>query len=271
MIFSVFFSNLWDYIKEHSKEMFSTVIVILICFLAIIIGYIVEKKFTARKGQKKYIISLANNLYSFYKWIVIFVGILIVCSAWGVKLTAVLIGIAIVLIGISIGARRIVADIIHGLIITFSDYFDIDDFVVINGFKGYVKEIRLRSTKLINVNNEVKIISNSDIRDISNYSKHPYVSSFEMIIDSKHQIDKVILLLEDNMGNINEKIEGIIEGPNILGITDVVNEGTIIRVVIKSIIDVNNLIISGVKKYTREILDLNKIEFKFCNKENKND
>lgn len=266
MIISVFFNNLWDYIVEHSKEIISTIIVMLICTLAIIIGYIVARKYTSKRNRKKYAVSLASSLFSFYRGIVIFIGLLIICSAWGVKLTAVLIGIAIILIGLAIGAKDIIADIISGLIITFSDYYDVDDYISINGFEGYVKEIRLKTTKLINLNNEVKIISNSLIKEIINYSKNPYVGSFEILLPKNIDIKEVTSILEDNLGNIHDNIEGIIEGPNVIGLVDVNNEGNILKIVVKSIIDLNGLILSGVKSFTKEILDSNKINFKFYNK-----
>lgn len=263
MIISVFFRNLWDYIVNHSQEFFSTLIVIILCVIAIIVGYIVTKKYSSKKDKKKNVINLANNLFTFYRAIVIFIGIIIICSSWGIKLTAVLIGIAIVLIGLSLGAKQVIADIINGLIITFSNYYDIDDYVCINGCKGYVKEIKLKATKIVNVANEVIIISNSEIKEVINYSKNPYVSSFEVLLDKTENVKKIINLLEDNLSNTNDKIEGIIEGPNIIGLTDVVNEGFVIKIVIKSAIDVNNLIISEVKKYTMELLDLNNIKYTF--------
>ena len=57
-------------------------------------------------NKRKYVSNLANSIFSFYKFIVIFVGLLIVCSTWGIKLTAVLMGIAIILIGIIIAAKN---------------------------------------------------------------------------------------------------------------------------------------------------------------------
>ena len=267
MKISVFFNNLWEYVVNHSREFFSTLIVILICVLVIIIGYIVAKKYTSKKSTKKYANELANKLFYFYRFIVCFIGVLIICSSWGIKLTAVLIGFAILLIGLSIGAKDVIADIISGLIITFSDYYDIDDYVCINGFKGFVKEVRLKTTKLINLKNEVRIIANSTIKEITNYSKNPFVNQFEIEFDKKENIEKVISILEDNLGNVNENIDGIIEGPNIIGLTDINNDGYVIKVVIKSKIDENNLVISGVKKYTKEILEFNNISFKFYKKD----
>ena len=129
MIGSVFFENLWKFIVDHSKEFVSTIIVLLIWLIAIVVGYFIEKKYSSKKGKKKYVIELAKNIFSFYRGFIIFVGILVICSTWGVKLTSVLIGLAIFFATIALGSRKIIADIIRGLEINFSNLYDLDDIV----------------------------------------------------------------------------------------------------------------------------------------------
>ena len=267
MIISAFFNNLWDFILKYSKEFISTFIVIIICLLALVIGYLILKKYISN-NKRKYVLKLANSIFSFYKFIVIFIGLIIVCSTWGIKLTAVLIGVAIILIGIIISAKNSIADIINGLSITFGNYFDIDEFVDINGFKGYVKEVNLKTTKIVNINNEIKTISNAEIRNVINYSRNPYIHIIELLFDfTVNDINNVITLLEDSMSCIGENYDEIIEGPNVIGLSDVNNQGYVIKIVFKAKYDWNNLIISKIKLQTKNVLDKNNINFKFISKE----
>lgn len=263
MKISVFFDNLGSFIVEHSREFIASFIVLLICVLAIIIGYLVEKKYASKNEKKKNLVELAKNINSFYRGLIIFIAVLIICSSWGVNVTAVLIGFAIFLIVIALGTRKIIADIVNGLFINFSNYYDIDDIVEINGFIGYVKEITLKATKLVNLNNETKVISNSQIVEFTNYSKLPYAYSFEMIVDYSSDIKKVMELLEDRYSNFDDKFDSIIEGPNLIGIIDVTNQGYLIKVVVKTKYDLYNATISHVKKITKEVLDDNNIKFMF--------
>lgn len=263
MIGSVFFENLWNFIVDHSKEFVSTIIVLLICLIAIVVGYFIEKKYSSKKGKKKYVIELAKNIFSFYRGFIIFVGILLICSTWGVKLTSVLIGLAIFFATIALGSRKIIADIIRGLEINFSNLYDLDDIVEINGFTGYVKDITLKTTKLLNINNEVRIIANSEIREITNYSKYPHVSSFEISLSNKENVKMIIGLLEDNFSKNDDKFEKIIEGPNVIGISEMTNDRIIIKIQYKDKYDLSNTLLTDIKVFVKEILDLNNINFEF--------
>lgn len=260
---SVFFDNLGSFIVDHSREFISSFIVLLISVLAILVGYLVEKKYVSKNDKKKHLVELAKNINSFYRGLIIFIAVLIICSSWGVNVTAVLIGFGIFLIVIALGTKKVIADIVNGLLISFSNYYDIDDVVEINGFIGYVKEITLKNTKLVNLNNEIKVISNSQIVEFTNYSKLPHAYSFEMIIDRSSDIKKVVELLEDRYSNFDDKFDNIIEGPNLIGITDVINQGYLVKVVVKTKYDLYNTTISYVKNCTKEILDQNNINFKF--------
>lgn len=267
MIGSVFFDNLWNFIVAHSKEFLSTLIVLIICVIAIVVGYFIEKKYSSKKEKKKYAIQLAKNIFSFYRGVIIFVGALVICSTWGVKLTPVLIGLAIFFTTIAIGSKKMIADIIRGLEINFSNLFDLDDIVEINGFTGYVKDITLKTTKLLNINNEIRVIANSEIREFTNYSKYPHVTSFEITLSNQENIKKVVDLLEDNFSNNDDRFEKIIEGPNVIGISEITNESTNVKIQYKHKYDLTNTLLTEIKVFVKEILDLNNINFEFFKKD----
>lgn len=263
MIISVFFDNLGNFIINHSSEFVSSFIILISGIFAILVGYFVQKNYTEKKDRKKNLIYLAKNIFTFYRGLVIFIIVLLIANSWGVNLTAVLVGIAIVLIAVVFSARKIIADIISGLFINFSDYYNIDDVVEINGFIGYVKEITLRSTKLVNSNNESRIISNSEISEFTNYSKLPYIYSIEIKTNYSVDINKIITLLEDSFINFEDNYDNIIEGPNVIGLKDITNQGYIIKIIVKTKYDFNNATITNIKRFIKETLDHNKIEFMF--------
>ena len=60
---------------------------------------------------------------------------------------------------IGLGAQDLIKDLLSGFSIIFENHYDIDDIVEIKGFKGRVLDIGLKSTKLINWKNEVKIFT----------------------------------------------------------------------------------------------------------------
>lgn len=266
---SVFFDNVWKFISEHSEEFVSTIIILLFCIIVIMVGYIVQKKYSANKRKKKFAVLLAQDIFSFFRGFVIVVCSLIILSIWGANFNSLLIGFAIFFLAVALGSRQMITDIIRGLEINFSNYFDIDDVVEINGFIGYVKEINLKTTKLLNTKNEYRTFPNGEIREFTNYSKFPHVTTLEIIILNDNHIKKAIEILEDNISKNDDKFENIIEGPNILGVTDVLDNTTIIKITYKAKYDITNNLLTELKLFVKEILKDNNIPFKFYDKENK--
>lgn len=81
---------------------------------------------------------------------------------------AILAGIGILGLIVGLGAQPLIADVIAGLFIVFEKVFDVGDIIVVDGFRGTVKEIGIRTTQIVDVGGNVKIINNSDLKTIIN-------------------------------------------------------------------------------------------------------
>ena len=208
-----------NFIIENTTRIISTIIIICICLLILLIARIITKRFIKRNnGKRKHAVTLAKLLLSICKYVIVILTIVILLSTWGINVAPLLAGAGIVALGISLGAQKIIGDFISGLCIVFENCYDVDDVVEINGFKGRVEEISLRSTKLVNWKNEMRIISNGNINDITNYSKAPSIGSVDITVAYHENIDHVIQVLEEHLGELRDMFPQIIEGPNVIGV-----------------------------------------------------
>ena len=73
----------------------------------------------------------------------------------------------------------------------------------------------------------------------------------------------IIGLLEDNFSKNDDKFEKIIEGPNVIGISEMTNDRIIIKIQYKDKYDLSNTLLTDIKVFVKEILDLNNINFEF--------
>ena len=103
---------------------------------------------------------------SFLNYAMFIGAVCVSLSFLGVDTTTLLASIGLLSLAISLGAKDIVADILAGLSIVFERHYYVGDIVRIGDFKGKVKEIGVRSTKVTGGSNEVKIISNHEIGSI---------------------------------------------------------------------------------------------------------
>ncbi|HRT68851.1 MAG TPA: mechanosensitive ion channel family protein [Bacilli bacterium] len=253
-----------NFINASMKTIIATAIIVGITFvLFVIISVVGNRIIKKQRNKKKKAITLAKMIQSILRYVILILAIIIILSFWGVQVGPILAGAGIIGIVIGLGAQDLIKDLLSGFSIIFENHYDIDDIVEIKGFKGRVLDIGLKSTKLINWKNEVKIFTNGDIKDITNFSKNPSVGVVEVGISYYENIDKVIALLEEKLVVIKELFPQVIEGPNVLGVTSFTESAMIIRIIIKTEPERHYDVERAVRKYTKEIFDANGIKIPF--------
>jgi small conductance mechanosensitive channel len=152
-----------------------------------------------------------------------------VLSAWGVETPTLLAGAGIIGLGLSFGAQSLIEDIIAGLFIIFEKQFVVGHIVEINDRRGIVREIGIRTTKIEDLNGDVLIINNSDIRGIINTSIELSTAISDVGIEYSEDIHKVEALLQKNLVEMKKKIPEIIEGPYYMGVEALADSSVVVR------------------------------------------
>ncbi len=104
------------------------------------------------------------------------VGAIIALGCLGVNTTAILVSAGIIGIIVGFGAQSLIEDIITGLFIVLEGEFAIGDIITIDGFRGEVKSIGLRTVSIEDLGGNVRIINNSEISSLVNLSDNTSVA-----------------------------------------------------------------------------------------------
>ena len=262
---NTFFETIGNFFIEQASRIISTVVVILVAvFLIVLVRFLTKKYIKTQEGKRKHAVTLAKMLLSVFRYFVVILAVIIVLGVWGINVLPVLVGAGIVTIAISFGAQKLIADLIGGVCIVFEDYYDVDDVVEINGFKGKVIEIGLKSTKLINWKNEVRMIANGDITAVTNYSKYPSVGVVEVQVSYKEDINKVISLIEETLKNLKDTYGQILEGPNVVGgLLGLNDSGVSIRVTVKTESEKHYEVERAIRQMIKELFEKEGIEIPY--------
>ena len=192
---------------------------ILIIGIAVVLAYLISLlakiTFKSKKAQ-----TLSKLFVSFLKWIIAICAIFFVISAWGASTTITLASAGILTLIIGLGSQSLVADILAGLFIVFEGDFQVGDIVVIDGWRGEVQAIGIRTTKLIDAGGNVKIISNNEIKSIINQTQELSLAKCYVGIQYSERIENVEAVIADNLDKIKEKIPAIVEGPFYKGVAE---------------------------------------------------
>ena len=190
--------------------------------IAKVVRFVIERLFSHSKGG----ITAAKLFSSFAKYIIALIALMMMLSALGVNTTALVASVGILALIIGLGAQSLIADVIAGLFIVFEGEYKVGDIIVIDGWRGTVLEIGIRSTRIVDAGGNVKIINNSTISAVINQTKQLSVAKAYISIEYGESLQRVELVIKNNLDNIKKNIPQIVEGPFYKGV-DALGESSV--------------------------------------------
>ncbi len=160
-----------------NKFIFSAILLIAV----FIIGRILKKsidlifmKVKRRVAQKRILAktrTLRSILYNIIDIVLFLIAILVILSGFGVNIVPILTGAGILGLAISFGSQTLVKDFISGIFILIEDLYNVGDAVKIANFEGEVHKINLRTTEIIDKDNNLVFIPNSLVTTVVRIGK----------------------------------------------------------------------------------------------------
>ena len=253
--------NFSIWIETNIWKIILSIALILVVITLIMIMKIITARVKKIKNKRSY--TVIKLVESIVKYLLILISIFAFLGIWGIDVTAALAGVGIVGLVVGLGAQDLIKDLIAGIGIVMDDQYDVDEVVEINGFKGKVTEIGLRTTRLVNAAGEIRIIRNGSISDLSNFSRTFSLAVALIDVSYDEDIDEVIKLLDNNLPSLKENYPQIIEGPVVVGVDTLADSGVVIRVTAKTNPESHYAVQRGMLKYIKELFDENNIEIPY--------
>ncbi len=169
-----------------------------------------------------------------WRYLISFIALLIILDQLGVELTPLLATAGVAGIAIGFGAQRLVRDLITGFLLLLEDQYAIGDFITVSNYVGVVEEVGLRVTKLRDFNGDLHIIPNGNIENVTNHARGEIRAMVDVSVSYEADIDQAISVLEELSGEMSGQYPEILEGPIVLGITDLADSGIIIRLIART-------------------------------------
>ena len=167
---------------------------------------------------------------SFINYAMVIGAICVSLNFLGVDTATLLASIGLLSLAISLGAKDIVADILAGLSIVFEKSYNVGDFISIGDFKGKVLEIGIRTTKIKDSDNSVKIISNHQISSVINYSKQNTRCVVKIGVPVDVSLAELRALFEKELPLVKKSNPFITKGPDFEGILEFKGNSMIIGI-----------------------------------------
>ncbi len=205
--------------------------------------------FHPRSHRSRTLLTLAVSLLKYIAAIVILCWGL---NILGVDLSTIVTAVGILALVLGFGAESLIADLVTGAFMLFENQYNVGDIVEVNGFRGTVKEIGIRTTSIIDAGKNIKIINNSDMKNILNRSDNASLAVSN--IDVPYETD--LPAFEKKLPGLMEQIfqrhgDVFLSAPVYLGVQELGPSGVTLRFIAEVPED---KIYSGARLLNRELL-----------------
>ena len=211
-------AQLGTVLVEGSAKWAISLILIFMAIVFIFIATFITHLFDNKSRKAKTVSSLVRSLI---KYITIIAVICIILIIWGVDVIGIVAGVGILTLIIGLGCQSLIQDVISGMFIVFDDYFAVGDTVIIDGFRGTIIDVGLKTTKLQDFGGNIKSITNSSILTVVNMSRLRSVASVTLSVSYNEDVERVEALIINEIEELKKKIPNIIDGPWYKGIDNI--------------------------------------------------
>lgn len=213
------FVYLW---RQAGAHIVATLISLGVCLLIIFISSSTLRLFGNKSKKSKTVTSLIRSVI---KYLTILVTMAVVLGIWGVDVASIVAGIGVLTLIIGLGCQSLIQDVVSGLFIVFDDYFNVGDIVIVDGFRGTVQDIGLRTVKINDGLGDIKAITNSSISTVVNLSRSPNFVYLTMDVSYNEDLERVEGVIVKALPEIKHKLPQITDGPYYKGIDSFDNAG----------------------------------------------
>lgn len=189
------------------KEVIGPILILIFSYLTyLLLRALLEKAFSKGKNEfdkkrKRTVVELLKNVLKILMFVIAIIAIL---DLYGINVNSFIASLGIASAVGALSLQDTLKDVISGASIIMDNYFVVGDTIELNGFRGQVIELGLKSSKIMNVDGEVLIVANRNITEVKNLSQKAASNLIIAPTAYEEKIEKVEKVLQDIVEEIKE-------------------------------------------------------------------
>lgn len=220
----------WDDLKDinFSFSTFWLLLVMIACvitFETLIVFILSLPKPASHRARS--VLSIVSSLMKYVAAIVILCWGL---SILGVNVSTIVASVGIVALIVGFSAESLIADVVTGAFMIFENHYNVGDIIEVDGFRGTVTDIGIRTTCITDPAENIKIVNNSAMKNILNRSDKMSRSISDIGIPYGTDLEKLELAIPGLLQNIYDKHKDMMkETPRYLGVNELGESSVVLR------------------------------------------
>ena len=176
--------------------------------------------------------TMKNLFTSAMKYIFAFVAIFWSLSIIGVNVSTLFASVGVMALIIGFGAESLIADVITGLFMIFENQYNVGDIIELDGYRGTVVSIAIRTTSIEDSGGNIKIFNNSDVRNVVNLSTDSSRAVCDIPIPYEADIDEAERVIAALCDELCKEYPTVFEKkPACVGVQALADSAVIMRIV----------------------------------------
>ena len=172
----------------------------------------------AREQQTR---TLANGIYSAGRAVVWVIAVLTALPEFGISPLPAAAVLSAAVLGLGLGARNVVRDVVGGLQIALEDQYAAGDTIQAGENSGRVEQVTLRRTVLRDGRGAMVSMANGELRTVSNLSRDWSQGFVDITVNAGTPLEKALAGMESAAAELRGDAswsQALVDGPRVLGV-----------------------------------------------------
>ena len=149
-------------------------------------------------------------------------------------MTTIIASVGVLALIVGFSAESLIADVVTGTFMLLENQYNVGDIVEVNGFRGTVTSIGIRTTCITDTGDNVKIINNSEMKNILNRSDNYSKAVCDISIPYETDLEKLESELPKLLESIYKAHEDTMKKvPVYVGVQSLQDSGVLLRFVVE--------------------------------------
>lgn len=206
------------------------------CFIVaavlMIITFAAKKLLSSIKVKNGRIQTTITILESTIQYVMAIIGLVWILRITGVNVTTIFASVGIVALIVGFSAESLIADVLTGIFMLFENQFNVGDVVEIDGFRGVVDQVGIRTVSIRDVGNNLKIMNNSKINNVINLSSANSKAICDIAVSYGQDLEQVEQKLAAVLSEIYKNNQDVfVEEPVYTGVQELKSSCLMLRIV----------------------------------------
>jgi small-conductance mechanosensitive channel len=233
----------WD-IQTWTAVGIRTAAIILLAILALAIVQLIcgrlqklaQSTSEGKKGRQKQLETLIQAVRWIAQVVIIGAALLTVLGHF-IDITPILASVGVMGLAVSLGAQTLIKDFIGGLLILIENQYAVGDVIQVGGVSGSVERLTLRTTHVRDVNGNLHIVPNGDVRTVANVTRDWSRAMVDIGVAYEEDLDRAVAVLEQVVDSFVEDPDfgpQLLERPKVLAPLSLGDWAMTMRVMVKT-------------------------------------